>query len=145
VHFFCFPFALCQEHAELRSHLPFTPLKTMYTNTGESLGVADRKVRIVFPKSRTTILPKLVTVVHTSRYTILTLFFTKKETGKVQVEFQLGRRFRRRQRRGGRYGLLSSYPNYRRLVSCTVWSTGPDPFPIPDIHAIRNTDTARFT
>jgi Cys-rich protein (TIGR01571 family) len=43
VHFFCFPFALCQEHAELRSHLPFTPLKTMYTNTGESLGVADRK------------------------------------------------------------------------------------------------------
>jgi Cys-rich protein (TIGR01571 family) len=43
VHFFCFPFALCQEHAELRSHLPFTPLKTMYTNTGESLGVADKK------------------------------------------------------------------------------------------------------
>ena len=34
-----------------------------------------RKVRVAFPKSRLTVLPKLVTVVHTSRYTRLTLSF----------------------------------------------------------------------
>ena len=48
VHFFCLPIALCQEHVELKSHLPFTPLKKLYTETGESLGVVDKRKKEKF-------------------------------------------------------------------------------------------------
>ena len=43
VHFFCFPWALCQEHVELKTHLPFTPLKKLYDETGASVGVVSKK------------------------------------------------------------------------------------------------------
>lgn len=48
VHFFCFPFALCQEHVELKAHLPFTPLKALYDDTGASLGVVSKKKKEAF-------------------------------------------------------------------------------------------------
>ena len=48
VHFFCFPWALCQEHVELKSHLPFTPLKTLYDDKGQSLGVVSKKKKETF-------------------------------------------------------------------------------------------------
>ena len=48
VHFFCFPFALCQEHVELKAHLPFTPLKVLYDDKGASLGVVSKKKKEAF-------------------------------------------------------------------------------------------------
>lgn len=48
VHFFCFPFALCQEHVELKTHLPFTPLKALFDDKGESLGVVSKKKKEAF-------------------------------------------------------------------------------------------------
>ena len=48
VHFFCFPFALCQEHVELKAHLPFTPLKALYDDKGASLGVVSKKKKEAF-------------------------------------------------------------------------------------------------
>jgi|TARA_B110000977_G_scaffold21696_1_gene25989 hypothetical protein len=42
------PFALCQENMELNRSLPFTPLKKLYTPTGESVGITVHKKKEKF-------------------------------------------------------------------------------------------------
>jgi hypothetical protein len=63
-----------------------------------------------FPKSRHTVLPELVTVVHTSRYSRLTLFVHNKRKAGIRT-----RRRRRRARRENRYVFLP-FPNQKPLV-----------------------------
>ena len=45
VHLFCFPFALCQEHVELKKNTPFVPLRRLYDDAGERVatGIMDKK------------------------------------------------------------------------------------------------------
>ena len=49
---FGFPFAP-PEHVELKSHLPFTPLKALYDDKGASLGVVSKKKKEAFKWSFT--------------------------------------------------------------------------------------------
>ena len=45
VHLFFFPFALCQEHVELKKNTPFVPLRRLYDDAGERVatGIMDKK------------------------------------------------------------------------------------------------------
>ena len=43
MHLFCFPFAICQEHVELKRNVPFVPLKRLYDDRGESLGIKETR------------------------------------------------------------------------------------------------------
>ena len=53
MHLFCFPFAICQEHVELKRNVPFVPLKRLYDDRGSRWGSRRRENRRSGPSTWT--------------------------------------------------------------------------------------------